>query len=146
MIANQNAWNDQNADIYNLVSGIYFYGGPGESAHKIFIKIPGRRTQRRGSEFAQQTANQYYNKLVSGYAAEGCHQNNRKQIGELGRDTSHTNRNSGDISIELSGKYEFTVTHQLLQRMEQKQNVSVTWKYTDKKSKGETGKDNLSKG
>jgi hypothetical protein len=33
-------------------SGINFYGGPGESAHKQFIKIPGQRTQRRVSEFA----------------------------------------------------------------------------------------------
>ena len=34
-------------------SGINFYGGPGESAHKHFIKIPGQRTQRRVSEFAK---------------------------------------------------------------------------------------------
>ncbi len=53
-------------------SGINFYGGPGESAHKQFIKIPGQRTQHRVSEFAQQTALQYYNKLVSGYAARDC--------------------------------------------------------------------------
>jgi hypothetical protein len=35
-------------------SGINFYDGPGESADKQFIKIPGQRTQRRVSEFAQQ--------------------------------------------------------------------------------------------
>jgi hypothetical protein len=40
--------------------GINFYGGPGESTHKQFIKIPRQRTQRRVSEFAQQTALQYY--------------------------------------------------------------------------------------
>jgi hypothetical protein len=34
-------------------SGINFYGGPGESAHKQFIKIPGQRTQSRVSEFAR---------------------------------------------------------------------------------------------
>ncbi len=33
-------------------SGINFYDGPGESAHKQFIKIPGQRTQRRVNEFA----------------------------------------------------------------------------------------------
>ena len=33
-------------------SWIVFYGGPGESAHKQFIKIPGQRTQGRVSEFA----------------------------------------------------------------------------------------------
>ncbi len=36
-------------------SGINFYGGPGESAQMQFIKILGQRTQRRVSEFAQQT-------------------------------------------------------------------------------------------
>ncbi len=44
-------------------SGINFYEGPGESAHKQFIKIPGQRIQRRVSEFAQQTVLQYYNML-----------------------------------------------------------------------------------
>ena len=53
-------------------SGINFYGGPGELAHKQFIKIPGPRTQRRVSEFAQQTALQYYNMLVSSHAAHDC--------------------------------------------------------------------------
>ncbi len=52
--------------------GINFYGGPGESAHKQFIKIPGQRTQQRVNEFAQQTALQYYNMIVSGYAAHDC--------------------------------------------------------------------------
>jgi hypothetical protein len=53
-------------------SGINFNGGPGESAHKQFIKITGQRTQQRVSEFAQQTALQYYNMLVSSYAAHDC--------------------------------------------------------------------------
>jgi hypothetical protein len=50
-------------------SGINFYGGPGESAHKQFIKIPRQRRQRRVSEFAQHTALQYCNILVSDYVA-----------------------------------------------------------------------------
>ena len=53
-------------------SGINFYGGPGESAHKQFIKIPGQRTQQWVNEFAKQTALQYYNMLVSKYAADVC--------------------------------------------------------------------------
>ncbi len=40
-------------------SGINFYGGPGEAAPKTFVKSAGQKTQRRLSEFAQQTANQY---------------------------------------------------------------------------------------
>jgi hypothetical protein len=127
-------------------SGINFYGSMGESAHKIFIKIPGRKTHHRVSEFAQQTALQCYNMLVSGYATEGCCQNNCKQVGEVGTGTSQTNRNSGDIAIELSEKYDFTVTHQLLQRIEQEQKVGVMWTYDDKISTGGNGKDNLSKG
>ncbi len=39
-----------------LGRGINYYGGTGESALKQFIKVPGQRTQRRVSEFAQQTA------------------------------------------------------------------------------------------
>jgi hypothetical protein len=53
-------------------SGINFYGGAGESAHKQYIKIPGQRTQHRVSEFAQQMALQYYNMLVSSHAAHDC--------------------------------------------------------------------------
>ena len=41
-------------------SGMNFYGGPGESAHKTFVKMAGQKTQRRVNEFAKQTANQYY--------------------------------------------------------------------------------------
>jgi hypothetical protein len=41
-------------------SRINFYGGPGKSAHKQFIKIPGQKTQQRVSKFAQQTALQCY--------------------------------------------------------------------------------------
>ena len=41
-------------------SAINFYGGPGEASHKLFVKAPGARTQRRIGEFATQTAEQYY--------------------------------------------------------------------------------------
>ncbi len=53
-------------------SGINFYGGPGESARKQLMKVPGHRTHQRVSEFTQQIALQYYNMLVSGYAAHDC--------------------------------------------------------------------------
>ncbi len=53
-------------------SGIDFHGGPGESAHEQCIEIPGQITQRRVSEFAQQTALQNYNILVSSHAAHDC--------------------------------------------------------------------------
>ena len=35
-----------------LGSGLNFFGGPGEAAHKIFVKAAGPKTQRSLSEFA----------------------------------------------------------------------------------------------
>jgi hypothetical protein len=45
-----------------------FYGGTGELAHKKFVKAPGQKTQRRVSEFAIQTAQQWYAILVTNRA------------------------------------------------------------------------------
>jgi hypothetical protein len=100
-------------------SGINFYGGPGESAHKQFIKIPGQRTQRRVGEFAQQTALQYHDMLVSSYAAEECliETNNRKQYGG-NDDTLEDISPPGHLSIILTGRYYFVITDELLHMME----------------------------
>jgi hypothetical protein len=113
-------------------SGINFYGGPGESAHKQFIKIPGQRTQRRVSEFAQQTALQYHNMLVSSYAAEEClfETNGRKQYGE--EDDQSTSQL--DMSIILTGRYDFVVTEEVLQIMESQKRVAVKWMFDDNKN------------
>jgi hypothetical protein len=110
-------------------SGINFYGGPGESAHKQFIKIPGQRTQQRVSEFAQQTALQYYNMLVSSYAAHDCtiSSNLYKQSGNT--DTDHSTEPKGDIAIEMSGKYDFKVTHEVIEMMETESKIIVNWSY-----------------
>ena len=51
-------------------SAINFYGGPGEAWHKSFVKAPGLKTQRRVSEFASQTAGQYYNVMAVKKAAK----------------------------------------------------------------------------
>ena len=99
--------------------GINFQGGPGESAHKQFIKIPGPRTQRRVSEFAQQTALQYYNMLVSSHAVHDCQirSNFYKQSGNTGTDFACT-ETKGEVVIEMSGKYDFTVTCEVIEMME----------------------------
>ncbi len=88
-------------------SGINFYGGPGESAHKQFIKIPGQRTQCRVSEFAQQTALQYYNMLVSSHVAHDSQvrSNSYKQSGNTGTEIDCT-ETKGDVLMETSGKYD----------------------------------------
>jgi hypothetical protein len=49
-------------------SGMNFYGGPGEAVHKTFVKSAGQKTQRRVGKFAQQTAHQYYNYMLSTHA------------------------------------------------------------------------------
>jgi hypothetical protein len=49
-------------------SAINFFGGPGESSHKEFVKAPGLKTQRRVSEFAVQTAKQYHHVMITRHA------------------------------------------------------------------------------
>ncbi len=118
-------------------SGINFYGGPGELACKQFIKIPGPRTQQRVSEFAQQTALQYYNMLVSGYAVHD-HQIKSNLYNELGNSKTDldTTEPKGDIDIEISGKYDFKVTHESIEMMEAESKVIANWSYDVKLLKG----------
>ncbi len=111
-------------------SGINFDGGPGESAHKQFVKIPGQRTQRRVNEFAQQTAVQYYIMLVFGHAAHDCQirSNFYKQSGNTGTDFDCT-ETKGEVVIEMSGKYDFKVTREVIEMMEAEGKVIVYWSY-----------------
>jgi len=46
-------------------SAMNFFGGPGEAAHKVFVKVPGQKTQRRIGEFAVQSAVQYSDMIVT---------------------------------------------------------------------------------
>jgi hypothetical protein len=124
-------------------SGIKFYGGPGESAHKQFIKITGQRTQRR---VAQQTALQYYNMLVSSHAAHDCtlRSNYYKQSGNTGTDFDCA-ETKGEVSNDMSGKYDFTVTGEVIEMMEAESKVIVNWSYDYKIVKGSSDKYNLNK-
>jgi hypothetical protein len=126
--------------------GINFYGGPGESAHKQFIKIPGQKTQCRVSEFAQQTAFQYYNMLVSSNAVHNCQirSNLYKQSGDTGTDFVCT-ETKGEVVIEMSGKYDFTVTRKVIEMMEAECKVIVNWSYNYQIMKGSSDKYNLNK-
>jgi hypothetical protein len=51
-------------------SGMNFYGGLCEAAHKTFVKSAGQKTQRRLSKFAQQTAHQYYDMMLSTHVVQ----------------------------------------------------------------------------
>ena len=118
-------------------SGMNFYGGPGEAAHKTFVKSAGQKTQRRVSEFATQTANQYYNMMLTSYALSNCvkESSNLKQL--LGNDdeqskTHPPNIDDNDsIRIFLSGEYEFAVTSDIIDKMKNECSVDVTWAFND---------------
>ena len=53
-------------------SAMNFYGGPGESHHKTFVKGPGQQMQRRVSEFATQVAERTYEDLIFSYIESRC--------------------------------------------------------------------------
>ncbi len=117
--------------------GINFYGGPGELAHKQFIKIPRQRTQRRDGEFAKQTALQYYHMLVSSYAAKECHlsEANTKQIDFMEPNGDIERRKDDEVIISLTEKCEFIVTHANLKSMEEEWSSNILWAYDDRKFK-----------
>jgi hypothetical protein len=127
--------------------GFNFYGGPGESAHKQFIEIPGHRTQRRVSEFAQQAVLQYYNMLVSSHAVHDCQirSNFYKQSGNTDTDYFDCTETKGEVVIEMSGKYGFTVTREVIEMMEAESKVIVNWSYNYQILKGSSDKYNLNK-
>ncbi len=127
-------------------SGINFYGGLGESAHKQFIKIPGQRTQQRVSEFAQQTALQHCNMCVSGYAAHDCQirSNLYKQAGSTDTVFDSTEP-KGDNVIEMSGRYDLKVICELIEMMQAESKIIVNWSYDDQILKGSSDKYNLNK-
>jgi hypothetical protein len=118
-------------------SAIIFYGGPGEASHKIFVKAAGLKTQRRVSEFSQQTANQYYHTMLKNYAMKSCAVESRinyKQNGATESKTSQLSIKTDDITIELLGRYQFILSPEMLMGMEERKVLNVDW-HTDPKGK-----------
>ncbi len=117
-----------------------------ENQHTQFNKIQGQRTKQRVSEFAQQTALQYYNMLVSSYAAHDCQirSNLYKQSGNADTDFDSTEPKR-DVVIEMSGKYDFEVTREVIEMMEADSKVIVNWSYDVQILKGSSDKYNLNK-
>jgi hypothetical protein len=104
-------------------SAMNFFGGPGEAAHKFFVKAPGLKTQRRAKEFARQTAEQYYHVMVSQYALRAI----------LSQEDTHNvllnervDQNE-DFSVYLCGKYSLVVTNEILQGMRDGDSIYVKW-------------------
>ena len=119
-------------------SGMNFYGGPGEAAHKTFVKSAGQKTQRRVSEFASQTAKQYYNMMLTSYAVSTSVQESSKLQQFAGyKDKPSKSKVAKDeedvVDISLSGKYEFAVTLDIIRMMEEEGSLDVTWTFDNEK-------------
>ena len=90
------------------------------------------------SEFAKQTALHYYNMLVSKYVAEECRLSrlNCQQLDFIKKNGDVKRRKDNeDITISLSGKYEFIVTLDVIKQMEEERKLKVVWAYDDKNVK-----------
>jgi hypothetical protein len=84
--------------------------------------------------------------LVSGYAAHDCQirSNLYKQSGNTDTDFNSTEPR-GDVVNEISRKYDFKVTHELIEMMETETKVIVNWSYNVQILKGSSDKYNLNK-
>ncbi len=117
-------------------SAINFYGGPGEAAHKFFVKAPGQKTQCRVSKYAVQTANQCYDIMVTKHEMRSIGMEmdwvvvQRKNIDI---DPSDVVTELDDLSVTFRGKYRLEITNDILESMKANDNVYVTW-LCDKKN------------
>jgi hypothetical protein len=66
--------------------------------------------------------------LVSGYAVHDCQikSNLYKQSGNTDADFD-TTESKGDVVIEMSGKYDYKVTCELIETMEAESKIIVNW-------------------
>jgi hypothetical protein len=96
-------------------SGSYFLWWTWRISTQAIYQNTRKTTQCKVSEFAQQTELQYYNMLVSSYAVHDCQirSNFYKQSGNTGTDFVCT-ETKGEVVIEMSGKYDFTVTREVI--------------------------------
>ncbi len=112
-------------------SGLNFYGGPGEAAHKSFVKSAGQKTQRWLSKFAEQTAHQYYIMMLSTQAVQYVTEDSNPLI-QAG--TEHVARQQytdtdgeDNVAIHLSGQYELEVTPEVLEKIDTDDTNDTIW-------------------
>jgi hypothetical protein len=134
--------------IKHFGSGMNFYGGPGEAAHKTFVKSAQQKKQRRVGKFAQQTAHQYYNHNFSTHAIQhlayvsSCLIQSGTE--DLARQPNEDTDEEDDVHIKLSDKYELEVTPAMIDKMETNQTIDIVW-LTEKAKKTNSGKYKLKK-
>ena len=109
-------------------SAINFFGGTGESAHKLFVKAPGQKTQRRPSEFAHQVAEQHYNMLVTTKALRSVNSEIDDQSNTATTSRNVRKNNDENIVIDLSGQYMLHITDLLKDKVSRGENIYPEWK------------------
>ena len=112
-----------------------FYGGTGESAHKLFVKAPGQKTQRRVSEFASQVATQHHNMIVTANAlrtinsdvtlVRNCNEMTNVNIDHVVDDDEYID---DDLTFRLSGQYSLCVSHNLIEMESVGEPIYPKWK------------------
>ena len=72
----------------------------------FFVKAPGQKTQRRASEFAIQTAHQYYDIMVTRHALRSVdiYENIVTESCSDQHQFDDSLRNADEVSVEFSGK------------------------------------------
>ena len=124
-------------------SAMNFFGGPGEAAHKVFVKAPGQKTQRRVSEFAVQTSTQYSDMMVTKHALRliHCQDSQLFRHNDSCECTEQNNMqrcsNDNDLCVRLCGKYMLNVTVEVMvmNKMKANQDIHVTWTTDNKQLK-----------
>jgi hypothetical protein len=115
-------------------SAMNFYGGTGESAHKQFVKAPGQKKQRRVSEFASQTALQFYDILVTNHALRSIHTNENSMEAQSYSDQHCTLTDGDEVPVQLRGKYNMRISNYVIQLMMNGGDIEVDW-HSDKKKR-----------
>jgi hypothetical protein len=100
-------------------SGMNFFGGPGESHHKTFVKIPGQQTQRRVGEFAVQVADRVYEDLL--YTRVQTLTEEASDIYES--PCAQNNMHDDEADFDMSGKYSLCFNSE--------DDYSVCWLHND---------------
>ncbi len=103
------------------------------------------------SEFAQQTAHQYYNMMLSSCAVQHPTECSRRlvQVGSIevsneGLIHRKHQENDDNVQVLLSGKYEINVPQAVINEMQTEHTVTVAW-LTENTDKNNNRKYNLSK-
>ena len=83
-------------------SGINFYGGTGESNHKVFVKDAGANTQKRSPLFSSQTANHYYQTMLVSIADSAVTSHDQELYVSPSEDSGRGgNRWAGEYKVDV---------------------------------------------